>query len=81
VTRRVQTRPLWRRSVRVRGAMSMRQKDCGADDGGVSDGDGVEGGFGCEGVEPFCDAGDEAGDGFAVVRGGGGISQPLGDGL
>lgn len=29
VERRVQVRPLWRRSVRVRGAMSMRQKDWG----------------------------------------------------
>lgn len=56
-------------------------EDGGADDGGVGDGDGVEGAFGCDGVEPGCDAGDEAGDGFALVRAGGGVGEPLGDGL
>jgi hypothetical protein len=55
-------------------------EDGSADYGGVGDGDGVGVRVGDEFGEPVFDAGDESDDGFAVVRRGGWVGEPLGDG-
>ena len=55
-------------------------EDGGSDDGGVGDGYGVGVRVGDEFGEPVFDAGDESEDGFAVVKRGGWVVEPLGDG-
>jgi len=52
-------------------------EDGGADDGGVGDGYGVFFFFCDESGEPIFDSFDESDDGFAVVRRGGWIGEPL----